>query len=414
MKKILSTMVIVFILTSCNMAEPPINLMQTPINEKWLFELKEQMDKDLPINYRLLTPISNKVKQMIWTLDMDQDGKKEAVFLYKKPNEDYQVYLSIYKQTSEGWQSQLTQAFTGEGVDIVKIGDFAGNHKKEILIGISQGREVSPNDMHVFSIENNNITEIYNRKYTKLFVDDLNENGIDDVSFVTYEQDKQLKVEFMEQFKTLSEVSFDPFINKIQKVQLGRISKQMKGIVIDAGVGAHSGITYTAKFERNQFKELLPDENSPFINESVLESQDVNGDGIIEFATSVRPKGWEESSHAKTPLFERYVQWNGSTEYKPIEERYVNIKQGYFITIPRDLIGKITIQERSNNIQRLLYTDTNETWLEIHTFHRKEWPKVQGYEAAVKTNSYVYAVPKQSKYLKLKPYIKSIAEYLQE
>ena len=414
MQKILSIMGIVFILTGCTSAETPTNLMQAPTNERWLDTLKEQMNKDLPMNYQLLTPLSNKDKQVIWTINTNQGGKKEAMFLYKQPNDDYQVYLSIYKETKKGWELQLTRTFLGEGVDIVEIGDFTGNHKNELLVGISRSRKVSDNIMYAFSIENNNITEMYNRDYTKLFVDDLNKNGINDISLVTYEKDEQLKVELMEQFKVLSDVSFDPYINEIQKVQLGNISRKEKAIVIDAGVGAHSGITYIAKFENNQFKNLFSDEKNPFLNEFILESQDVNGDGIIEFATSVRPKGWEERSHAESPLFERYVQWDKNVEFKPIEERYVNIEQGYFVKIPRELVGKLTIQEDSKNTQRLLYADTNETWLEIHIFNRKEWSKVQNYEAAVKTSSYIYAVPKQSKYQKLKSYIKPIAEYHQE
>ena len=91
--------------------------------------------------------------------------------------------------------------------------------------------------------------EIYNRSYTKLFIEDLNENGLKDISLVTFEKDEKLTVEFMEQFKTLSEVSYDPFINSIQRIQMGRISKSLKAVVIDAGVGAHSGITYVAKFD---------------------------------------------------------------------------------------------------------------------------------------------------------------------
>ncbi|SDY96743.1 lipoprotein [Bacillus sp. 166amftsu] len=416
MRKVLSIISIIFILTGCTVDEIPTKLMEVPTNESWLKELKVQMNKDLPINYRLLTPISNKDKQMIWTLDMDQDGKKEAVFLYKQPHDDYQVYLSIYKQTSEGWQSQLTHTFTGEGVDIVKIGDFTGNHKKEILIGISQGREASVNDMHALSIENNSMTEIYNRNYTKLFVDDLNENGIDDLSFVTYEQDQQLKVEFMEKFKTLSEVSFDPSVNNIQKVQIGRISKQMKAIFIDAGLGAHSGLTYVAKFEDNHFEKLFQDEENMPMSAYVVESKDINGDGIIELGNTIVPKGWEESSYAESPMFERYVQWDGENEFKPVEEVYINIEQGYIIEIPKELVGKITLATKtsSKNIQRFLWADTGETWLEVHTFKRKEWPNIKNYEVAVKTSSRIYAVPNESKYKKLKSYIKPLAEYQQE
>lgn len=101
------------------------------------------------------------------------------------------------------------------------------------------------------------------------------------------------------------------------------------------------------------------------MNEFLLESQDLNGDGIIEFSTSVRPKGQEEYPNA---------------EFRPSEERYVNIEQGYFITIPKELVGEITIQEGSKSTQYLLYTDTDEKWLEVHTFDGK----VKNYEAQSK------------------------------
>ena len=68
------------------MSEAPTNLMEAPANEKWINELKEQIDKDLPVNYRLLTPMSNKDKQMIWSMDFKQDNKKEAIIFYKLPD----------------------------------------------------------------------------------------------------------------------------------------------------------------------------------------------------------------------------------------------------------------------------------------------------------------------------------------
>ncbi|WP_252188797.1 hypothetical protein [Bacillus mycoides] len=79
-------------------------------------------------------------------------------------------------------------------------------------------------------------------------------------------------------------------------------------------------------------------------------------------------------------MFEQYVQWNGNAEFRPSEERYVNIEQGYFITIPKELVGEITIQEGSKNTQYLLYTDTDEKWLEVHTLDGK----VKNYEAQSK------------------------------
>ncbi|MED2795409.1 hypothetical protein P4256_27660 [Bacillus wiedmannii] len=125
------------------------------------------------------------------------------------------------------------------------------------------------------------------------------------------------------------------------------------------------------------------------MNEFLLESQDVNGDGIIEFSISVHPKGWEEHSHAEATLFEQYVQWKGNAEFQPIDEKHVNIEQGYFITIPKKLVKEITIQEGSKNTQHLRYTDTDEKWLEVHTFDTRVWPKMKNYEVVVKTNFYV-------------------------
>ena len=184
----------------------------------------------------------------------------------------------------------------------------------------------------MFSEENEEMKEIYNRSYTKLFIEDLNENGLKDISLVTFEKDEKLTVEFMEQFKTLSEVSYDPFINSIQRIQMGRISKSLKTVVIDAGTGAHSGITYVAKFDQDHYEVLPMDGKEDLFNEYVVESKDVNEDGIIEFVRTVRPKGWEDKSHGDSPLFERYIQWSESG-IKPIEERYIDIEKGYYVKI---------------------------------------------------------------------------------
>ncbi|WP_259417319.1 hypothetical protein [Bacillus toyonensis] len=415
MQKWISIMGIIFILTGCKMSEAPTSLMGAPANEKWINELKEQIDKDLPVNYRLLTPKSNKDKQMIWSMDFKQDNKKEAIVFYKLPNEDRSVYLAVYEEIGYKWKIKSTHKFDGEDIDIVEVGDFTGNGKRELLIGISVNRESLEHVMYAFSEENDDMKEIYNRRYTKLFIEDLNRNGLNDISLVTYEKDEKLTVELIEQFKTISEVTFDPFINSIQRIQMGHISKTLKAIVIDAGIGAHSGITYVAKFDKDHYEVLPIDGKEDLFNEYVVESKDVNEDGIIEFVRTVRPKGWEDKSHGDSPLFERYIQWSEDGT-KPIEERYIDIEKGYFVKIPEELIGKITIpdQQKESNSQKFLDVNTNEIWLEVQIFKRKEWFKIKGFEAAVKTASHVYAVPKRSKFKKVKAYIKPLADYQQE
>ncbi|MGE6362834.1 hypothetical protein ACQKD9_02970 [Bacillus paramycoides] len=415
MQKWIGIMGIIFILTGCKMSEAPTNLMVAPANEKWINELKEQIDKDLPVNYRLLTPMSNKDKQMIWSMDFKQDNKKETIVFYKLPNEDHSVYLAVYEEIGNGWKIKSTHKFDGGEVDIVEVGDFTGNGKRELLIGISVSRQSLDHVMYVFSEENEDMKEIYNRHYTKLFIEDLNRNGLNDISLVTYEKDEKLTVEFIEQFKIISEVSFDPFINSIQRIQIGCISKMSKAVVIDAGVGAHSGVTYVAKFDKDHYEELPIDGKEDLFNDYVVESKDVNEDGIIEFVRTVRLKGWEDKSHGDSPLFERYIQWSEDGT-KPIEERYINIEKGYFVKIPEELMGKITIpdQQKESNVQKFLDASTNEVWLEVHIFKRRDWFKIKGYEAAVKTASHVYAVPKQSKFEKVKAYIKPLADYQQE
>lgn len=104
-------------------------------------------------------------------------------------------------------------------------------------------------------------------------------------------------------------------------------------------------------------------------------------------------------------------KWDRATEFKPMEERYVNAELGYYITISKKLIEKITLQEESKTTQCFLYIDTDKTWLEVYTFDYKEWPKIKNYEAAVKTREHVYAISKKFDYQNLKFYIKSMADY---
>ncbi|MFV1008949.1 hypothetical protein [Bacillus cereus] len=414
MRNILNFFWIAIILAGCSIEERPKNLITTPSGEKWLEELKSQLDKNLPNNYELLTPESNKEKQMIWLFNSEEGKKKKAVLLYKNPNEDCKVHLSIYQQVNGIWEDMEDLILAGVKVDALEIGNFTGNQKKEILIGISSEDENTKNTMHVFSVENSDLKEIYKQDYTKLFVEDLNQNGIKDISLVTYQKDQYLKVNFIEKFNKLSEISFDPNINGIAKIQLGNISKRSKGIVIDSGFGAHSGITYVANFIENQFKKIYKDDENPLTTESLVESKDVNKDGIIEFPNTFEPKGWEEQPHSNRPLFERYLQWEGN-DFTPIEERYVNVENGYYIEIPKDLIGKITLENnKTKNIQRLLNTDTNETWLQIYTFNPKIDIDTKKFQKILKNTSRIIAVPNQSMYKKWTSNIKPLSEYQQD
>ena len=42
--------------------------------------------------------MSNKDKQMIWSMDFKQDNKKEAIIFYKLPDADHSVYLAVYEK----------------------------------------------------------------------------------------------------------------------------------------------------------------------------------------------------------------------------------------------------------------------------------------------------------------------------
>ncbi|EOO70327.1 hypothetical protein IIC_04769 [Bacillus cereus VD021] len=65
--------------------------------------------------------------------------------------------------------------------------------------------------------------------------------------------------------------------------------------------------------------------------------------------------------------------------------------------MPKKLVGEITIQAGSKNTQHFLDTDTDEKWLEVHTFDAKVWPKAKNYEAAVKINLHVVCSAKTIK-----------------
>ena len=43
------------------------------------------------------------------------------------------------------------------------------------------------------------------------------------------------------------------------------------------------------------------------------------------------------------------VTYSGVNRIKPIEERYIDIEKGYYVKIPKELIGKITIPDQQKN-----------------------------------------------------------------
>ena len=123
------------------------------------------------------------------------------------------------------------------------------------------------------------------------------------------------------------------------------------------------------------------------MKEYPLYSRDINADGVIEAGGMYIPKGYEDAAMAEIPFIQVYYDYKLDGTKTTVEERYAEEGQHFYITIPSDLYGKVTVKRLDQSVQ--LVTDAGgETVFEVKWAKKDEagqYGKILG-----KTNDTIY------------------------
>lgn len=373
---------LLLLLSGCNIIKDPKSLMEMPQltsdKESLISVINAELKGAQPIRPRDVRDISS-----IRTPDLNNDGVREAVVFYETPDEAVRIHGLVLEYQKDTWVPKVR--FDGEGqiLETFELRDITGDGKLEIITGFSSGEENAQKGLSVYSYDGSKVENLISLPYNNFLIDDLNQDGILDLTIVTIKRDQNATVttyQYSDSFYELDHIQLDDPIREYYNTVSGSITPKLKGIILDAAFGTHYAYSHLIVMKDGKLIDLLPSQDSTFKNYPVY-SGDVDGDGILEVGRSEKPKGWEDRPYDAIPLFSFY-QWeeNEDLGLKFVMQQYMDLQGRFYFNFPKEWQENITIDPKSNQNEHLWFTkiDNGETVAEIRFFSLSEWDNHKG------------------------------------
>jgi len=360
-RKPLVTMLIVVIvaLSGCGFVEDNSNIIQSPQSENEAHEqLKEVLNTLLSSDIEYVTPKNTQQKQSIYIDDIDQDSKKEAFVFYKEKEENRQVRLLVLQNDGQEW-NKLSDEPTGYNtLEYFEVVDLDENGIKEVIVGVGFGQWDSNKQLYIYEWDNNDLSKTVDRNYRGIDIADYTEDNKVDIILLESNEIKTAQLLNYEkgELVSMSTVELESSILH-ENIVSGSLLDGKRALFIDSGLGAHSMLTEIVAYNNGELIKF-GDMNDRFLLKAYpAYSKDINNDGVVEAVGLYIPKGWEEASFSEIPFIRVYASYSIDGKRQTVEERYVNGRKNFYITIPPTLYGSVTVEMIDDGVRLLSDTD---------------------------------------------------------
>lgn len=156
-------------------------------------------------NIVMKTPVSGENRSSYLLYDLDNDSVREAIVLYSDPIKDDLVYVTVFKFVNDKWSFVSTIKGRSSEIYSVDFADINGDGRFEILMSWSQvisGDTFAPAGMGsngeklltIYSYNGSSTTLLKNEAYSKLLVEDINNDSADELFILNISFTNQEKV----------------------------------------------------------------------------------------------------------------------------------------------------------------------------------------------------------------------------
>ena len=373
------------------------------------------------------TPVSGENRSSYLLFDLDNDSVKEALVLYSDPIKDDLAYVTVFKFINDKWSFVSTINGKSSEIYSVDFSDINGDGRFEILISWSQvitGDNFTPASMSssgeklltIYSYNGSSTTLLKNEAYSKLLVEDLNNDSADELFILNISLSNQKKVTlgrivaFDKEYSIEQELKFqltgmldvynivcDTYLNNNEtytRVYIdGSISES--GIITEVIDINHSDLSVSLPFYESNISE------QPLTLRDVrVYSQDIDNDGVVEVPVIERlPGGIKLSVNDDEKTSLNLTVWSKIDNNQLVVDSkcLLNGTYGYMFVYPDEWYGTITAVYNEQNATITFYSlDNNETLISAlfsikATFEPKWDENNNGYTKLDENGVYVYA-----------------------
>lgn len=432
MKKIVSIIICVVICLSfagCNINISSVDILMRPPKLSGSNSLLQQTFESTVGDGESIimkTPLSGENRSSYLLYDLDNDSVSEALVLYSDPIKDKLACVSVFKFVNDEWSFVSTIKGKSEEIYAVDFADINGDGIFEILMSWSSA--ISGNYhtttglagsgdrlLSIYSYNGSSTTLLKNEAYTKLLVEDINNDNSDELFIINISFSNQEKVSwgrivsFDNDFSISQDLKFTltgmlDVYNIVCDTYLINNEAHTR-VYVDGSISESGIITEVINIKHNDFEVLLPFYESNIsaqpltLRDVRVFSQDFDNDGVVEVPTIEKMVGGIEisaSSNEKASL--NLTVWSEiSNGGLTVDTKCLwNGTYGYMFIYPDEWIDNIacTYNEKEATIT-FCSLDENQTLINtlfsIKSIYEPDWEEDDfGYTKFDENGVYVY------------------------
>lgn len=362
LKRFLSVVVLILLMTGCDMQKNPTELMRAPVLSNDLNQLHNAVTSQLLEGGQVYIPLNSESSVAIKEIDLDSDGIMEAYATYKVEKKYEKNFgVIILGQTDNGWTKLNQIEIQGNDIDFIRFDDLDKDGQLEMMLGIVETNDMNKT-MHLYKLENQIYSQIETLPYEKIEVGNLNEDLQDEIIILRnnrYEMTADASVYHYDGKSLLlvDKLPLDGSINDFSDVKVGKASSTQNGVFIEVGVGAHSAYSILLIMKDGKLKDVFntsnPEEDLITFTPYAAFSMDINADGIIEIPLleEVTP----DASYADMAYRTVWNRWNGDVGLLPVYYTYDDYDAGYGLHIPDSWKSSLQIDKNSETGETSFY-----------------------------------------------------------
>jgi hypothetical protein len=375
--KLLMYMMIGFMLSGCSMAKSPGDLIESPeLHDGQKRKIMDTLNQLLPSSVEYMTPKQATIKQSIFTEDVNSDGKLEAFILYRDFKENPQVHLLVLQQKNKEW-TQISDIETDyNNLDYFGLHDLDDNGVMEVIMGLGTSDFETEKNLVIYQLDKAGLKKQMKRSYHLLDIADYDGDKKMDVLLVDGKRRESFTAELFRyknfKLESRSAVDLEAF-SFHEKMVNGNLNDGNKALFIDSTIRVHSMLTEIIAYDHGKLVKVGEKNGGLQMKKYPLYSKDINKDGVTEVGEMYIPQGWEGALFEDIPFIEYYSTYSIEGDSKKITERFTDWVRKFYIEIPSEWHGKVTVKKIKNGIQ-LLSVSNQKPVFEV------KWVKKQSFE----------------------------------
>lgn len=341
-------------LSGCNMPEPtldPEDLYRLPTLPAKYTELNLQLNEILEQGADYAAPASGANTQPVQMVDLDGDGREEALAFFRNSKEEKPLKIYIFKADGDTYRHAALIEGTGTGFYSIAYEDLDQDGRSELAVGWKA--TVEHQVLEVYSLYPGSPEALVQTDYIKYTVQDLDqdgrkelvvihadEEGVGIADYYNWQEDGSLANQSSARISaTMAE------LNQQGRLTRGALREGIPALFVTGVTDSAKTITDILAIRNGELANIVLSETSGISGEispfRSLYPTDMNGDGLTEVSRPVQLFSLQDDgiSYERTDWY----QYDLNGENRVVLRTYHNPEDSWYLRLPEDWVDRIWI-----------------------------------------------------------------------